>query len=69
MSGISDSFQRPISYLRVSVTDRCNLRCMYCMPPEGITLIPHSDVLRYEEILSVVRVAAEMGINRVRLSG
>jgi cyclic pyranopterin phosphate synthase len=69
VSGISDSFQRPISYLRVSVTDRCNLRCMYCMPPEGITLIPHSDVLRYEEILSVVRVAAEMGINKVRLSG
>ena len=69
MSGISDSFQRPISYLRISVTDRCNLRCIYCMPPEGIALIPHSDVLRYEEILSVVRVAAEMGINRVRLSG
>lgn len=69
MSGISDSFQRPISYLRVSVTDRCNLRCTYCMPLEGITLIPHSDVLRYEEILGVVRVAAEMGINKVRLSG
>lgn len=69
MSGISDSFQRPISYLRVSVTDRCNLRCVYCMPPQGISLIPHSDILRYEEILSVVRVAAGMGINRVRLSG
>jgi cyclic pyranopterin phosphate synthase len=69
MSGISDSFQRPISYLRISVTDRCNLRCKYCMPPEGIALIPHSDVLRYEEILSIVRVAVEMGINRVRLSG
>ena len=69
MSGISDSFQRPISYLRISVTDRCNLRCTYCMPPEGITLITHSEILRYEEILSVVRVAAAMGINRVRLSG
>lgn len=69
MSGISDSFQRPISYLRISVTDRCNLRCVYCMPPEGIVLTPHSEILRYEEILSVVRVAAEMGINRVRLSG
>jgi GTP 3',8-cyclase len=69
VSGISDSFQRPISYLRVSVTDRCNLRCIYCMPSEGITLMPHSDVLRYEEILSVVRVAAGMGINRIRLSG
>ncbi len=69
MSGISDSFQRPISYLRISVTDRCNLRCVYCMPPEGIPLIPHADILRYEEILSVVRVAAGMGINRIRLSG
>ncbi len=69
MSGISDSFQRPISYLRISVTDRCNLRCKYCMPPEGIPLMPHSDILRYEEILNVVRVAAEMGINRVRISG
>ncbi len=69
MSGISDSFQRPISYLRVSVTDRCNLRCVYCMPPDGIALMPHSDILRYEEILRVVRVAVEMGIDRIRLSG
>ncbi|MDM7999531.1 MAG: GTP 3',8-cyclase MoaA [Dehalococcoidia bacterium] len=66
---MSDSFQRPISYLRISVTDRCNLRCTYCMPPEGVTLIPHSDVLRYEEILSIVRIAASMGITKVRLSG
>ncbi|MBN2098572.1 MAG: GTP 3',8-cyclase MoaA [Dehalococcoidia bacterium] len=66
---MSDSFQRPINYLRISLTDRCNLRCVYCMPPEGITLIPHSDILRYEEILSVVRVAVEMGVNKVRLSG
>ncbi len=69
MSGISDSFQRPISYLRISVTDRCNLRCMYCMPPEGIPLIYHSDILRYEEIVKVVRVAVDLGINRVRISG
>lgn len=69
MSGISDSFQRPISYLRISVTDRCNLRCMYCMPPEGIPLIHHSDILRYEEIVKVVKVAVDLGINRVRISG
>lgn len=69
MSGVSDSFQRPISYLRVSVTDRCNLRCVYCMPPEGVPRMPRSDILRYEETLKVVRVAASMGINRVRLSG
>lgn len=69
MSGISDSFQRPISYLRISVTDRCNLRCVYCMPSEGVPLIPRSDVLSYEEVLRVVQVAAQMGINKVRLSG
>ena len=69
MSGISDSFQRPISYLRVSVTDRCNLRCVYCMPPDGISFVPRSEILTYEEIATVVRVAAEMGISKVRISG
>lgn len=69
MSGISDSFQRPISYLRVSVTDRCNLRCVYCMPPGGVSLVPRSEILTYEEIATVVRVAAEMGISKVRISG
>ena len=69
MSGISDSFQRPINYLRISVTDRCNLRCLYCMPREGISLVPHANLLTYEEIDVVVRAAAEMGINKVRLSG
>jgi cyclic pyranopterin phosphate synthase len=69
MSGISDSFQRPINYLRISVTDRCNLRCIYCMPPDGIPLMPRSALLAYEEIQMVVRVAVEMGINKVRLSG
>ena len=69
MSGISDSFQRPINYLRISVTDRCNLRCIYCMPPEGIPLMPRSALFTYEEIEMVVRAAVEMGINKVRLSG
>jgi cyclic pyranopterin phosphate synthase len=69
MTGISDSFQRPINYLRISVTDRCNLRCVYCMPPEGITLMPHSDILTYEEIFTLVKAAAELGIDRVRLTG
>ncbi|MFC1925108.1 GTP 3',8-cyclase MoaA [Chloroflexota bacterium] len=69
MSGISDNFQRPINYLRLSVTDRCNLRCTYCMPAEGIPLIPHSDLLTYEDISSVARVAAGMGIGKVRISG
>jgi cyclic pyranopterin phosphate synthase len=64
-----DSFKRPISYLRVSVTDRCNLRCAYCMPPEGIPLRSHSEILRYEEIEIVVRAAADLGITKVRLTG
>lgn len=69
MSGISDSFQRPIDYLRLSVTDRCNLQCTYCIPPEGVPLVSHSDLLTYEDISSVARVAAEMGIGKVRISG
>lgn len=69
MSGLSDSFQRPISYLRVSVTDRCSLRCIYCMPPGGVPLIPRRDLLTYEEVHAVVSAAAELGINKVRISG
>jgi len=69
MTGISDSFQRPINYLRISVTDRCNLRCVYCMPQEGITLMSHYDILSYEEIFTLVKAAAELGINKVRLTG
>ena len=69
MTGILDYFGRRISYLRISVTDRCNLRCLYCMPPEGVLQIPHSEILSYEEIRIVVRAAAELGINRIRLTG
>jgi cyclic pyranopterin phosphate synthase len=69
MTGLSDSFQRPINYLRISVTDRCNLRCIYCMPAEGVSLISHNDILSYEEIYTVVKAAAELGINKVRLTG
>lgn len=69
MTGLSDSFQRPINYLRISVTDRCNLRCIYCMPAEGVRLMSHRDILTYEEIYTLARVAAELGINKVRLTG
>src|SRR5450759_5383306 len=69
MTGLSDSFQRPINYLRVAVTDRCNLRCVYCMPEEGVPWMPHSNILSYEEIHTIVKAAAEMGITRVRLTG
>lgn len=64
-----DAYNRPISYLRISVTDRCNLRCIYCMPPEGVHWRPHEEILRYEEIETVVRAAAELGISKVRLTG
>jgi cyclic pyranopterin phosphate synthase len=64
-----DSFGRKINYLRVSVTDRCNLRCRYCMPEEGIELLRHSDILSFEEIVEVVNVAVRMGITKVRLTG
>src|SRR5450756_847934 len=66
---ITDRFDRPIRYLRISVTDRCNLRCQYCMPAEGIPLLAHNDILRYEEITHFVRVAAQLGIVSIRLTG
>ena len=64
-----DSFNREINYLRVSVTDRCNLRCIYCMPEEGIQLMNHNELLRCEEIEAVVKEAASLGINKIRLTG
>lgn len=64
-----DNYNRKITYLRISVTDRCNLRCVYCMPEEGVTLIPHDDVLRFEEIVEVVKAAVELGISKFRLTG
>lgn len=67
--GCVDSFNRSISYLRVSVTDRCNLRCQYCMPPDGVVSIPHENILRYEEIVRIVRLGAELEITKVRLTG
>jgi cyclic pyranopterin phosphate synthase len=64
-----DAYNRPISYLRISVTDRCNLRCIYCMPPEGVTSRSHEEILRYEEIELIVQAAASLGISKVRLTG
>ena len=64
-----DSFRRTIDYLRVSVTDRCNLRCEYCMPEEGIPLVRHEDVLSFEEIRAVVEAAVDLGVVKVRLTG
>ncbi len=69
MSQLVDRFNRKHDYLRISVTDRCNLRCVYCMPPEGIQFLKHSDLLSYEEIEKVVKVGASLGIRKLRLTG
>lgn len=64
-----DSYGREIAYLRVSVTDRCNLRCVYCMPPEGVEPLRHEEILTFEEIAMVVGVAVGLGFRKVRLTG
>ena len=64
-----DQFNREIYYLRISVTDRCNFRCTYCMPKEGVKFKPHSDILTYEEIEEIVRVAVKLGFYKFRLTG
>ena len=64
-----DGYNRNINYLRISITDRCNLRCSYCMPKEGVSVLGHEDVLRYEEILRIVKVAVSLGISKVRITG
>lgn len=64
-----DKFNRKLNYLRISVTDRCNLRCKYCMPEEGVKLLVHNDILTFEEIKRVTEVAVNMGFTKVRLTG
>lgn len=66
---MKDSIGRTINYLRISVTDYCNFRCVYCMPAEGVAPREHSEMMRFEEIIQVVRVAAENGISKIRLTG
>ncbi|MBN2248484.1 MAG: GTP 3',8-cyclase MoaA [Coriobacteriia bacterium] len=65
----TDTFGRRIDYLRISVTDRCNLRCVYCMPPDGIEWKAHEDILSFEEIERFARIAAGEGISKIRLTG
>jgi cyclic pyranopterin phosphate synthase len=67
--GTIDSFGRRITYLRLSVTDRCNLRCRYCMPAEGIPKLRHGETLSYEELLRVAREAVALGIEKIRITG
>ncbi|GAC1388683.1 MAG: GTP 3',8-cyclase MoaA [Vulcanimicrobiaceae bacterium] len=66
---LADEFNRPITYLRVSVTDKCNLRCVYCMPAEGLPWLGKRDVLSYEEIVQIVGAAAAVGVRSIRLTG
>jgi len=66
---LRDGFGRSIEYLRISVTDRCNFRCLYCMPLNGIEWLPKTDILSYEEITAVVRQLAPLGLRRLRITG
>ncbi|MEM6723600.1 MAG: GTP 3',8-cyclase MoaA [Bacteroidota bacterium] len=69
MKKLFDNHGREINYLRLAVTDRCNLRCFYCMPEEGIKYVPQSDLLSYEEMLRICSLLAKMGIKKVRITG
>lgn len=69
MAKLVDRFDRVHDYLRISVTDRCNLRCVYCMPAEGVQFMPHNELLTYEGIEEVVKVGAELGIRKLRITG
>src|SRR3712207_4584980 len=66
---LCDNYNRVISYLRISVTDRCNFRCVYCMPAEGIDIAPRDELLTFEEITRVARVGAALGLTKIRLTG
>ena len=69
MQPLVDPFARAISYLRVSVTDRCNLRCMYCMPAEGMEWLPRAELLSFEEIERLAAVFVGLGVEKIRITG
>ena len=60
---------RKIDYIRISITDRCNLRCLYCMPEEGVDLLKHQELMTFEEIVRLVRSLVPLGIRKIRLTG
>lgn len=66
---LRDKYNRLIDYMRISVTDRCNLRCIYCMPADGVKPVEHRDILTYEEIERIIRVAAGLGVRKIRITG
>lgn len=69
MNKLTDSFGRQINYVRLAVTDRCNLRCQYCMPAHGIDIVPRKELLTYKEMYRIIRVLTELGVNKIRLTG
>ncbi len=69
MERLTDNFGRQISYLRLAVTDRCNLRCQYCMPAHGIDIVDRKELLTFKEMYRITRVLSELGVNKVRLTG
>lgn len=69
MTGLYDRLGRHIHYLRVAVTDRCNFRCQYCMLPAGVEWLGHNDILRYEELVRLIRIFAGLGVDKVRITG
>ena len=69
MSELLDNFGRQISYLRLAVTDRCNLRCQYCMPAHGIDIVDRKELITFKEMYRITRVLSELGVNKVRLTG
>ncbi len=66
---LKDKFERKINYLRISLTDKCNLRCVYCIPAEGVELLPHDEVLRNEEFLHFIGIFANLGVEKIRFTG
>ncbi|MFL0124620.1 GTP 3',8-cyclase MoaA [Tenacibaculum maritimum] len=69
MGKLMDNFGRQITYARLAVTDRCNLRCQYCMPAHGIEIVPRKDLLSYKEMYRIIRILTELGVTKVRLTG
>ena len=69
MTKLIDKYGRQITYLRLAVTDRCNLRCQYCMPEKGIDIVERKELLTYKEMYRITRVLSELGVDKIRLTG
>jgi len=69
LPSLIDEYNRHLNYLRISITDRCNLRCLYCMPHDDLAKLRHEDILTYEEILRLATIAVSLGVNKIRLTG